>query len=87
MSESITDILYLERHRRRLTMKQVAERVGCTGSYIHELESGGSKPKPSKILEKLAELYNLDYAMVCAKMDESRRAVKKSGDNTLGVER
>ena len=57
---SIGDILYLERHKRRLTLRDVAYRIDCSAMYISKIETGKLLPLRSNILSKLSELYGLD---------------------------
>ena len=57
---SIGDILYLERHKRRLTLRDVAYRIDCSAMYISKIETGKLLPLRSNILSKLSELYGLN---------------------------
>ena len=57
---SIGDILYLERHKRRLTLRDVAYRIDCSAMYIYKIETGKLLPLRSNILSKLSELYGLN---------------------------
>lgn len=57
---SIGDILYLERHKRRLTLRDIAHCIDCSAMYISKIETGKLLPLRSNILSKLSELYGLD---------------------------
>lgn len=52
----------LRAHRRRLdlTLRQVAEEIGCSLSYLSKLESGQAFPKRKAILSKMADVLGLD---------------------------
>ena len=57
---NIGDVFYLERHKRRLTLRDVACKIGCSALYVSKIETGSVLPLKSDILFKLCELYGLD---------------------------
>jgi transcriptional regulator with XRE-family HTH domain len=52
----------LRAHRRRqeLTLREVAEEIGCSLSYLSKLESGQAFPKRTAMLLKMADVLRLD---------------------------
>ncbi|WP_426336991.1 helix-turn-helix domain-containing protein [Pseudoduganella sp. R-31] len=65
MTSSQTAISFgrlLRRYRRGLdlTLREVAESVGCSLSYLSKLESGQALPKQKEMLGKLGDALNLD---------------------------
>lgn len=52
----------LRAHRRRqdLTLREVAEEIGCSLSYLSKLESGKAFPKRTAMLLRLADALRLD---------------------------
>lgn len=54
----------LRAHRRRLdlTLREVAEEIGCSLSYLSKLESGQAFPKRTAMLLKMADVLRLDRA-------------------------
>lgn len=85
---SIGDILYLERHKRRLTLRDVAYRIDCSAMYISKIETGKLLPLRSNILSKLSELYGLNrdeiyqlaYEEDCQKQMHKRFETPSNGD-------
>lgn len=57
---NIGDVFYLERHKRRLTLQDVACKIGCSALYLSQIETGRVLPLKSYSLSKLCELYGLD---------------------------
>ena len=59
------------RKKNRLTLRQVAEKAGCTESYISQLENGNANPSIS-ILKRIAAVFNVqivDFFIDQAKND------------------
>ena len=87
---SIGDIFYLERHKRRLTLYDVACKIGCSALYLSQIETGKMLPLKSDILFKLCELYGLDsnkiYRFACEeaemKQKEAQSPQKQTGSAT-----
>ncbi len=57
---TVGDMLYLERHKRRLTLRAVAQQIDCSAMYVSKIENGRILPLTSGILERLAMFYELD---------------------------
>lgn len=53
------------RRRKKLTQRDMADRVGCSASYISNIEHGTARPSYRLILELCAAL-NIDEPMVLA---------------------
>ena len=85
---SIGDIFYLERHKRRLTLYDVACKIGCSALYVSKIETGRILALKSDILFKLCELYGLDsnkiYRFACEEV-EKKQAESQSPQKTGSV--
>lgn len=49
-------LVHAERKRQRLSMQQVAERVGCSRQWIAALEAGGERLEIALVLRTLSAL-------------------------------
>lgn len=85
---SIGDIFYLERHKRRLTLYDVACKIGCSALYVSKIETGRILALKRDILFKLCELYGLDrneiYRLACEEV-EKKQAESQSTQKTGSV--
>lgn len=61
MALKIAEILYLERHKLRKTLKEIGLSVGCTPIYLSDIENGKRLPMDGDILYKLANYYKIDF--------------------------
>ena len=83
-------MFYLERHKRRLTLHDVACKIGWSALYLSQIETGKMLPLKSSSLSKLCELYGLDrneiYRLSCEetekKQKEARSPQKQTGSVT-----
>lgn len=56
---TLSGVLRLARHARRLTTRQVGAMVGCSHVYVSEIERG-VRPPSARLLTALAQAYGLD---------------------------
>ena len=77
---NIGDMFYLERHKRRLTLQDVACKIGCSALYLSQIETGRVLPLKSYSLSKLCELYGLDrneiYRLACEESEKKKKESK-----------
>lgn len=57
------------RLNKKMSMRELGEKVGVTHAHISKLESGISSPSV-ELLEKLADFFNIDISYFFAKDDE-----------------
>jgi HTH-type transcriptional regulator/antitoxin HipB len=50
-------LVHAERKRQRLSMQQVAERVGCSRQWVAALEAGGERLEIALVLRTLSALH------------------------------
>jgi len=73
------------RKRRNLTLQQLAEKAGCTKSYISQLEKGTSSPSVS-MLGRLAEALEIPVADLIrdeSGADQGNRLLRKNDRRTI----
>lgn len=85
---NIGDMFFLERHKRRLTLHDVACKIGCSALSVSKIEIGRVLPSKSDIL-KLSELYGLDgnaiYRLVCEEMEKKQKGAQSPQKQTGSV--
>ena len=86
---SIGDIFYLERHKRRLTLYDVACKIGWSALYLSQIETGKMLPLKSSSLSKLCELYGLDrneiYRLACEEAEKKQKKAQSPQKQTGSV--
>ena len=86
---NIGDIFYLERHKRRLTLRDVACTIGCSALYVSKIETGRILALKSDILFKLCELYGLDrneiYRLACEEAEKKQKEAQSPQKQTGSV--
>ena len=69
----IGSLLRAQRHRRRLTQREVAEAVGCGVLHYTKIETSASHPS-IELLEKILEFLNCDIdSLVAPETDPHRQ--------------
>ena len=56
---NMTEKIKTQRKKKGVTLKAVAERVGCTDAYISQIETGKAKPS-IKVLQKIAKVLEVE---------------------------
>lgn len=64
MASRLGDKLRQLRDIKELTLRQVEEETGVSNSYLNQIENGKVKDPSPHILHKLAEFYNVPYALL-----------------------
>jgi|GEM_PF-1689307 len=86
---NIGDMVYLERHKRRLTLHDVACKIGWSALYLSQIETGKMLPLKSPSLSKLCELYGLDrneiYRLSCEGAEKKQKEVQSPQKQTGSV--
>ena len=83
MKEFLSSVLREARSATEMTLRVLAEKVGCAPSLLSEIENGlRPAPKDEKLLEKMAIALNLDVNRVinAARYDRERRDTKMIRD-------
>ena len=86
---NIGDMFYLERHKRRLTLHDVACKIGWSALYLSQIETGKMLPLKSSSLSKLCELYGLDrneiYRLSCEEAEKKQKEAQSPQKQTGSV--
>jgi len=86
---NIGDMFYLERHKRRLTLHDVACEIGWSALYLSQIETGKMLPLKSSSLSKLCELYGLDrnkiYRLSCEEAEKKQKEAQSPQKQTGSV--
>ena len=61
---SIAQVLKEERLANELTLQEVADGIGCSPSYLHRLENSSRKNPSMKMVQKLAEFYQMEVVEI-----------------------
>ena len=61
MGEKLSDIIHLERHKRRETLKKIGNAIGCSPIYLSDIENGKRLPMDGEIVNRIAKYYGLDF--------------------------
>lgn len=89
ISPDIVDVVhmtigqYLKKHRNHLTMKQVADAIGCDVSYLSKIENDHVVP-PWDMVERLAHFYCIDSKTMPA-LAWKQLEVSKQGQLNLAL--
>ena len=82
-------MFYLERHKRRLTLHDVACEIGWSALYLSQIETGKMLPLKSSSLSKLCELYGLDrneiYRLSCEEAEKKQKEAQSPQKQTGSV--
>lgn len=63
-SPILGNILRRARNHRRLSLRQVEQRIGVPNAHLSQIERGTIRRPDVAILMELAELYELDYILI-----------------------
>ena len=82
-------MFYLERHKRRLTLHDVACKIGWSALYLSQIETGKMLPLKSSSVSKLCELYGLDrneiYQLSCEEAEKKQKEAQSPQEQTGSV--
>jgi transcriptional regulator with XRE-family HTH domain len=62
--DKLAELLADARKRKELTLRAVQDSIGISNAYLSQLETGKVQSPSPVVLHKLAELYELPYAVV-----------------------
>lgn len=73
------ELIRSKREQRMLTIRQVADAVGTTSSYLHELEHGKTVNIRLPLAAKLSRVLKISFAALAAAAlaGENRKAIKR----------
>lgn len=73
------ELIRSKREQRMLTIRQVADAVGTTPSYLHELEHGKTVNIRLPLAAKLSRVLKISFAALAAAAlaGENRKAIKR----------
>lgn len=56
--KGIKDLIKQKRHQKYLSLRKLANVIGCSSSYIHDIECGRRIPLKTKIMKEICKLKN-----------------------------
>ena len=66
MSNKTGEVLKGLRKERNLSLQDVADEIGCSASYLHRLENSTRKNPSMKMVQNLAEFYQVNLSEILA---------------------
>lgn len=66
MKNRIKDLIKQKRHQKYLSLRKLANVIGCSSSYIHDIECGRKIPLKTKIMRDICKVLDIDLSVIQA---------------------